>query len=164
MNREKEQFLAAIDENPCDCNLRAIYADWLEEKGLGTPEEIDRQRNWRRIMEESRQWLTALCDRLGPSYYDSEEDYTAYAYENRNTENIRPMTYERLLEYAGLWADTETGESEWECGEYTIQWGSESWRDLFNYDKQLLADFWRHWEIATGRVCKRKSNFFSCSC
>jgi uncharacterized protein (TIGR02996 family) len=30
---EEENFLKAIDENPCDVELLQVYADWLEEHG-----------------------------------------------------------------------------------------------------------------------------------
>lgn len=45
-------------------------------------------------------------------------------------------------------------------GEYTTQYGRETWRDGFNAE-----EFWKHYEIVTGETVKdHEAHIFSCSC
>lgn len=83
MPSERDDFLAAIAADPLDCQLRAIYADWLEQQGIDY-EEAARQRRWPEIMAESKRWLADFAQRIGgPSHYDEPDE--------------EPLTLEELI-------------------------------------------------------------------
>lgn len=60
---------------------------------------------------------------------------------------------ESLMNAADKWVETDDG------GDYTYD-NSESYKD--HWDK--FPEFWRHYEIVTGRKPKRNQSFFTCSC
>lgn len=63
------------------------------------------------------------------------------------------LTFNALMEAAEMWDEDE---------EYTIQQGSETWRNGFSGHAE---EFWKHWEIIKGRKAKHPdASFFSCSC
>jgi hypothetical protein len=63
------------------------------------------------------------------------------------------MTYNQLMRAAELWINDE---------EYTVEHGSEHWRDTF---PAFVGTFWKHYEIVTGKtVPDHDAMFFSCSC
>lgn len=67
------------------------------------------------------------------------------------------FSYKRLMEYADTWVYTDS-EGGW-GGEYTYD-NSETYKD--HYDK--FPEFWRHYEIVTGKKPVHAESFFTCSC
>jgi hypothetical protein len=64
------------------------------------------------------------------------------------------LTYNALMGYAEDWQLHK---------EYTVQSGSEHWRDTF--DDDMAATFWKHWAVVTGQTPRdATAQFFSCSC
>lgn len=60
--------------------------------------------------------------------------------------------YQGLMDAATQWVERE---------EYTVQQGSERWRDSFGNAKE----FWHHYEIVTGtKVKDHEATFFCCTC
>ncbi len=75
-------------------------------------------------------------------------------------------SHEWIAEHAatlGLTADVlmENAETWLEGEDYTVQRGSERWRDNFN-----PLEFWHHYEVVTGNVvpADKKQSFYCCSC
>ena len=66
------------------------------------------------------------------------------------------LTVNALMGYAERWLSSI---NEW--GDYTVQMGSEQWRDDFR-----PTEFWHHYEVVTGKVVpqEKKQSFFCCSC
>jgi len=62
--------------------------------------------------------------------------------------------YNGLMRAAADWLDGE---------EYTVQMGSEEWRDTF---PEYQEEFWSLYEVVTGKSVERekRGQFFSCSC
>ncbi len=54
MTDHRASFIAALDANPSDCVLRAVFADWLEEQGDGGADRI--LASGLRWMVENRRW------------------------------------------------------------------------------------------------------------
>lgn len=65
------------------------------------------------------------------------------------------MTVSALMRAAKDWVEHE---------EYTVEHGSEHWRNTFN-EQGLAEEFWKHYEVVTGtKVDDHSATFFSCSC
>jgi hypothetical protein len=74
------------------------------------------------------------------------------------------ITVEGLMDAAEFWLAGEREKSgEWN-GNYTVEHGSEHWRNTFQ--GEMVDDFWRQYEIVRGTAVKAESKqaFFSCSC
>lgn len=143
MSSERDAFLKAIEENWTDCELRAIYADWLEERGLD-PEESARQRRWAEIMEESKLWIQSFADRIGGrgNYDDTPEP---------------DLGFDGVMEAADEYVRTDDG-----------KWGGEHYfmgtNERYSNECNRMKEFWEHYYNLTGRKCKTQGMFFSCSC
>lgn len=141
MESERQAFLDAIAAAPGDLQLRSIYGDWLEEHG--EPEEAARQRNWPRVMEESRRWLTEFGERLGgKSHYGELDDPL--------------LTWEQLVEVA-------VDEMKGNYNDLMLMGTNEEYK---NMSTQQWDEFWDHVEVLTGRRLEhgRKTWIFSCGC
>lgn len=71
MNQEARELYAslkAIQENPRDVGLRAVFADWLEENG--EPEEADAQRAFSLGRYDAEQRLRAIAIRYADGDYE----------------------------------------------------------------------------------------------
>ena len=137
MPSERDDFLAAIAADPLDCQLRAIYADWLEQQGIDY-EEAARQRRWPEIMAESKRWLADFAQRIGGlGRYDEPDE--------------EPLTLEELIAAADHFVET---------GEHHFMGTNESYTDEYH----RMDEFWEHYQIVTGRQPKSKQSFFSCAC
>ncbi len=66
--------------------------------------------------------------------------------------------YSGLMEAAELWESSDS-----EYGDYTVQQGSESWR---NYFPDYQEEFWPLYALVVGREVpeEKRGQFFSCSC
>lgn len=62
----------------------------------------------------------------------------------------------RLMEAAEIWVNSE-GDGRWP--EYTYD-NSETYKDYYNE----FPEFWKHYEIVTGRAPRSAESFFTCSC
>lgn len=146
---DRDAFLAAIAADPLDDDLRAIFADWLDENGNGGTDMVEaaRQRYWPQLRKESKQWIV---DNMLPKLADSGSCEEGHGY----GEDV-PMTYERLMDAANRWVDD---------GQYWTERGSESWREVGWYHNNLIEEFWGHFEIVTGKNAADRSAFFSCTC
>ena len=140
MNDEHRAFLDAIAAAPCDCQLRAIYADWLEERG--EIKEAILQRRWPEVMAESRAWLTELGQKIGGrGYYDKEND--------------PPLTCDQLIQVA-------LAEVNYQDDDLGYMGTNERYSSLSN---QTWEEFWNHVEVLTGRRKDGDRCYpFSCGC
>ena len=143
MPSERDEFLAAIQENWTDLELRAIYADWLAERG--EDEEADRQRNYGKIMEEAKQWIAKF----------SEEEIGGPEEYSRNDECV---SVDDLVSTALTWTGTD-GEDRW--GEYIYMGTNERYIDI---DSSTMDKFWEQIYVLTGKRAKDSPRFFSCAC
>lgn len=70
------------------------------------------------------------------------------------------LTVNQVMRGAELWAETAKGDR-W--GEYTYENG-ENYKGM---SEERFAEFWRHYEVVTGRPLEedvRRESFFTCSC
>ncbi len=163
--KDKQKFLDAIKDNRYDGELRLVYSDWLEERGLD--DEALTQRKWTKEKQEAEDWLREFASRCGDTcvegygtdYYDEGGTY------HEGEERWEPITYEMVIE-AGWHVIKE--------GYGLTQHGSERARDLFSSyrderegDQVNLEKFWECWELVTGHKASsedKESVPFGCSC
>ena len=136
MDDERAAFLAAIQADWDNDELRLVYADWLEEHG--EHDEARRQRDWPAVREASKERVREIAEDLG--------DYHGYR-------GHQPMNYDVLMQAAHDYL---------EHGDCLIQEGGQSWQDEF---PAFSDEFWEHYEIITGRTnADERDSFFRCSC
>jgi len=148
----REAFVKALEANEDDAVTRAVYADWLEERG--EHEEADRQRKW----PAAKAWLVEFAKKNGShcTNYDELDD--------DDVGNFEETTYQQIIAYTAAYVDSH-GE------EHFVQRGSEMLRDAL-YEEDACRQFWESWSIVTGRPVATKDiaryggkpNPFCCSC
>lgn len=144
MPSEQDEFLAAIQQNWTDLELRAIYADWLEEQGK--EEDVAYQRGYGKVMEDARQWIADFSKDYvgGPEHYDEI--------------NHEPVSVDELLETALTWV-SEDGEEAW--GEHIRMGTNERYAEI---PESIMEEFWHKVYLLTGKKAKNSPRFFSCAC
>jgi uncharacterized protein (TIGR02996 family) len=68
MEKDREGFLRAIEQDPDDETTRLVFADWLDEQG--EYDEATRQRQ----IPAARRWLADFGKDMAGPYGDEEED------------------------------------------------------------------------------------------
>lgn len=151
----RESFLKQIKENPYDEHLRKIFADWLEENGDDDEAQEQRRRatvEW----QQADKWMHEFAAKCG-------ETCTDYGYDQDESSWI-PITYDNCI---------QAGYNYVKHGDYLVQHGDDSARNLMSYEDNNKIKFWDNWRIITGEEVTdeeldgeygRDTAPFSCSC
>lgn len=130
----RREFEKAIEAAPYDLKTRKVFADWLDE--FGTDSDAD-------LAVEQREWTVEKQDAI--------EWITEFA-EYLSTEEFK-ITYSELMETAKK--HSESGEwDDWITLPYTTP-------DRVYTE---MEEFWKDYELATGKKPKNTSGFIGCAC
>jgi hypothetical protein len=141
-----------------DYSATPILSDALEEASFDEREVLDELRG--DLLEGDAERLVALIysDKTAEAVKRIEE-IAAWLHPGAIFElgegwaDEIPMNYQRLMDAARRWLDSEVA---------TTEYGSENWRDTL---PSRANEFWENFEIITGRTPPDKTDsFFHCSC
>lgn len=123
MDEGRAPFLAEIEKNPLDADIRGIYADWLDEQG--DPDEAERQRK----IVGAHAWLIENVYRHQYYYYEYDEDD-----DGEGEGEFRPPSFENVVSDSERWASSLVEE------EYAF-FGDDSPTDELRASVELRREF-----------------------
>lgn len=133
---EEIDFLAGLEANEDDTELRMLYADWLEERG--EDEEAERQRKW----PEAKAWLVEFARTHAPRKVDMGDFDVTHG-----------ITYEGLLILGRECRDNDL-----------VSFGTDDY--LMEAVQCVYVTFMENWSIVTGETISEDKGWprFKCAC
>jgi uncharacterized protein (TIGR02996 family) len=138
----RREFERAIEASPYDLETRKIFADWLDEFGSDSDADLAvEQREWTVEKQGAIEWITEFAEYLTK---EAQEEWRSPGFK---------ITYSELMETASK--HSESGEwDDWITLPYITP-------DRVYTD---MKEFWKNYELATGKKAKNTSGFIGCSC